>query len=246
VPSLPSRLAQALFRFRSFTPVPLVAVLVVLCWRDHVVPGPGGAAVDGALDAAGLALAALGSVVRVLAVGFEARLDSQTRRLKATALFTAGPYAVMRHPLYLGNALIVVGLLCIIHEPWAWALGGLGFLASSALIVNAEEALLRERFGATWAAWAARVPLLSLNPGRWRAVAGLPFDWRTAARREVNPLVAWGLVAQALLWWEWWARETLTPGRGLALELGALGLVGLLVANKTWKVLRPPVTGAGQ
>jgi protein-S-isoprenylcysteine O-methyltransferase Ste14 len=246
VPSPASLLARALFRLRSFTPVPLLVALVVLCWRGHVLPGPGGAVVDAALDVAGVALAALGSTVRVLAVGFEPRLDSQTRRLKAPALLTTGPYAVMRHPLYLGNALIVLGLLCVVHEPWAWALGGLGFLASSWLIMRAEEALLRERFGAAWEAWAARVPLVSVSPWRWRAVAGLPFDWRTAVRREVNPLVAWGLVAEAFLGWEWWAREALTPARGLALELGALGLLAVLVANKAWKVLWPPVTGGGQ
>jgi protein-S-isoprenylcysteine O-methyltransferase Ste14 len=239
VSSAATHLARALFRLRSFTPLPLAVAVVALSWRGHILPGPGGAVVDGALDVAGLALASLGTAVRVVAVGCEPRLNTQTRRLRADHLFTTGPYAVMRHPLYLGNALIVLGLLCIVNEPWAWGLVAGGFLGSTLLILRAEEALLSERFGAAWTSWAAQVPLVSLDPRRWRALAGVAFDWRTAVRREVNPLVAWGLLAQALLGWEWWARETLTPERAAALQ-GAVGLLlALLVGNKLWKLARP-------
>jgi len=239
VPSPAAPLARLLFRLRSFTPLPLLVVVVVASWRSHAAPGPGGAEVDRALDVVGLGLAALGTVVRALVVGFEPDSNSQTRRMGARALHTLGPYAVMRHPLYLGNALIVLGLACIVNEPVAWALGGLAFLGSTAIIVHAEEALLAERFGEAWASWARAVPLVSLDPRRWRAVRGLAFDWRTALRRELNPLVAWGLTAQLLLAWEWWAREELTDERGLALRVGAAALLALLALNKAWKLARP-------
>jgi protein-S-isoprenylcysteine O-methyltransferase Ste14 len=239
VPSLAPRLAGVLFRLRSFTPLPLIVAVVLTTWRDHIQPGPGGAAVDAALDVVGLALAGLGSLVRVLTVGFEPGTNSQTRVLGAPSLSTSGPYAAMRHPLYLGNALIVTGLLCIVDEPLAWALVGLAFAGSTLLIARAEEALLARRFGAAWTRWAEAVPPVSLNPARWRALQGLPFDWRTAVRRETNPVVAWGLLAQASLAWEWWARATLTDTRARGLELGMGGLLALLLLNKLWKLAQP-------
>ena len=240
MPSSPAApLARLLFRLRGVTPVPLLVVVVAASWRAHARPGPGGAEVDAALDAAGLGLAALGSVVRALVAGFEPRVNSQSRRLHARALLTTGPYAAMRHPLYLGNALIILGLACVVNDPWAWALGLLGFAFSTTLIVRAEEALLEQRFGDAWRAWAGAVPAVSLDPRRWRALRGLPFDWRTAVRREANPLVAWGLTAALLLAWEWWAREALTPPRELALRAAAGALLALLVLNKAWKLARP-------
>jgi protein-S-isoprenylcysteine O-methyltransferase Ste14 len=239
VPSAVPFLARTLFRLRSYTPLPLLVAVVAVCWRGHLAPGPGGEGVDAALNVVGVALAALGTVVRAATVGFEPRTNTQTRRLGAPTLFTEGPYQVMRHPLYLGNALIVLGLLCLVHQLEAWALAAPAFLLSTATIIRGEERLLQARFGQAWTGWAARVPGLSLDPRRWRAVRERPFDWRTAVRRETNPLVAWGLLAQAALGWEWWAREALTEQRTLALRLGMAVLLALLLLNKLWKTLRP-------
>jgi hypothetical protein len=58
-------------------------------------------------------------------------------------------------------------------------------------------------------------------------------------RREVNPLVAWGVGAQLLLGWEWWARARLTGARAHALEAGIAALLVLLVVNKVWKKVWP-------
>lgn len=223
------------FRIRSFAPLPVIFVVVWQSWRSHVHPGPGGEGVDRVLNFGGLALCVLGAVIRFVTVGFiPPGTSSPSRQLQSHALNTEGPYAVVRHPLYLGNLCITVGLLCIAHEPWAWTLGFGYFLLSHALIVRAEEALLRRTFTAQYDQWAARVPAWLPRLSSLTALKG-PFDWKRAVQREVNPLVAWGLGATLLLMWEFFARSQLTTEMGRR-GVGVLAVfLVLLIANKVWK-----------
>lgn len=223
------------FRVRSFAPLPVIFVVVWQAWQGHVHPGPGGAEVDQALNAVGLVLCGLGALVRFVTVAaVPAGTSTQSRQLQSHALNTEGPYAVVRHPLYLGNLFITVGLLCIAHDPWAWTLGFGYFLLSHALIIRAEEALLRRTFTTRYDEWAARVPAWWPRLSQLGALRG-PFAWKRALQREVNPLVGWGMGATLLLMWEAFARSQLTSAMGrLGVEV-LLGFLGLLIANKVWK-----------
>ena len=224
------------FRLRSFAPLPVIFLGMSLSWRSHVRPGPGGPDVDVALNLVGLTLCVLGAAIRFITVGsVPAGTSSQSRQMHSHALNTEGPYAVVRHPLYLGNGFITVGLLAIAHEPWAWALGLTYFLVSHGLIIRAEEALLRRTFTTQYDAWASGVP-------RWlpKSLPSLQgrFAWVRAIQREVNPLVGWGMGATLLLMWEAFARSQLTAERGRAGLVTLLLLLLLLILNKVWKIWR--------
>ena len=83
--------------------------------------------------------------------GFAVRIQA------AHKLITSGPYAHLRHPMYLGVILATLGTLFLY---WTWT--GLFFaIAMFGLIVRArrEERLLADEFGAEWEAYAARVPM---------------------------------------------------------------------------------------
>ncbi len=224
------------FRARSFAPLPVIFLVITLTWRSHVRPGPGGPEVDLALNLVGLLLCVLGAVIRFVTVGsVPAGTSSQSRQMHSHALNTQGPYAVVRHPLYLGNAFITGGLLAIAHEPWAWAWGLTYFCGSHLLIIRAEEALLRRTFTTQYETWAADVP-------RWLP-KGLPslkgrFAWVRAIQREVNPLVGWGMGATILLMWEAFARSQLTAERGRAGLVTLLLFLLMLILNKVWKIWR--------
>jgi protein-S-isoprenylcysteine O-methyltransferase Ste14 len=71
-------------------------------------------------------------------------------------LVTAGPFAVVRHPMYLGVLLAAAGAL-LIFRTWAMLL----FAPLSLVVVvraEREEELLAEEFGDAWKTYCSKVP----------------------------------------------------------------------------------------
>jgi protein-S-isoprenylcysteine O-methyltransferase Ste14 len=83
-------------------------------------------------------------------------------RLKsAKALTTSGPYAFVRNPIYVGNTLLVLGVVVLFELVWLVPLAGLWCAGVYALVVRHEERRLLARYGAAYHAYQAAVP-------RWR------------------------------------------------------------------------------
>ena len=152
-------------------------------------------------------------------------------------LNTEGLYAVVRHPLYLGNFFITLGLLLVANEPVAYAIGLTYWVVTHALIVRGEEQVLRRAFPDQWPAWAARTRQWLPDFSKVASLRG-PFAWQRAFHREVNPLVAWGCGAPVILLWERFVRSQLPASLGKQ-YLGIIGaLLVLLIVNKVWKKRR--------
>lgn len=228
-------LGRFLFRARSFLPLPLIYLVIRQSWDSHVVPGAGGHEVDEVLNVVGVLTCAFGAGMRFVTVGLAPHgTSSQSRVMQAPSLTTEGTYSVVRHPLYLGNFFITLGLLLIAHEPWAYVVG-LGYWALSHLLMaRAEEQLLITQFGDPFLAWRTQVPAWIPRPSLWKRGA-VPFQWKRAIQREVNPLVAWGLGATLLMLWERFARTQLPGTLGKQYLTVAAGFLVLLIANKVWK-----------
>jgi protein-S-isoprenylcysteine O-methyltransferase Ste14 len=126
-----------------------------------------------ALIAAGLAL-----VLWAIATFRRARTNLMPNR-GADRLVVDGPFAFTRNPIYLGEAILFVGV--------GGATGSLWFvvaaLVMTALIdllaVRREEVHLALRFGEAWAAYAARIP-------RWIGPRRKPPAPPQAGRGELN------------------------------------------------------------
>jgi protein-S-isoprenylcysteine O-methyltransferase Ste14 len=138
-----------------------------------------------------LAFAATGLLVRVLTVGYAPADTSgrNTREQKATALNTTGLYSIVRHPLYLGNFLIWLGVSLFPHLWWFALIAILAFWIYYERIMFAEEEFLRTKFGAAFEEWAAQTPAFFPDLRGWRSPI-LAFSWKTALAREYSTLFA--------------------------------------------------------
>ena len=75
-------------------------------------------------------------------------------------LFTTGPYALVRHPLYLGSLMIVVGVLFQLNGWVNWVIILPLFSLFHGIAIIYEERTLASRFGFIWSSYASRVPSL--------------------------------------------------------------------------------------
>jgi protein-S-isoprenylcysteine O-methyltransferase Ste14 len=83
---------------------------------------------------------------------FEARL------VDAHRLVTAGPYAIVRHPIYSAMLGLWIATALAVARPWGIAIGLPFMLTGTILRVKFEDALLRGAFGDTFEAWARKTP----------------------------------------------------------------------------------------
>jgi protein-S-isoprenylcysteine O-methyltransferase Ste14 len=154
--------------------------------------------------ALGIPIALIGEAIRCCAVGYS---GTTTRGDVVTApqLVTAGPYAHVRNPLYVGNVVTAAGFafaftgrmtalprLCVAGAALAVMLG------VYSVIVPHEERYLRETFGDAYDAYAARVPrivprLEAAQPQQGR------FDPSVIRTAETNTFATFGLMLAALV-----------------------------------------------
>lgn len=133
-----------------------VGVLVYLAvWHRWQIAwaGPG----EYLLDVAGVCVAIAGHLLRVWALS-NIGTASRTTKLSAGRLVTEGPYTLVRHPLYLGNWVIALGLFMVSRDALLLAIGPALVLVWYLKISREEERFLEEQFGDEYRAYAARVP----------------------------------------------------------------------------------------
>jgi protein-S-isoprenylcysteine O-methyltransferase Ste14 len=98
----------------------------------------------------GAILGAIGLFVRARAAGY---------LHKQQVLTMTGPYAYTRNPLYLGSAILALGVAVAAHS-WIAAAILLGYFAVVySVVVRREEQELRQHYGAAFDEYARTVPL---------------------------------------------------------------------------------------
>lgn len=172
-----------LFRHRSH--LPLVALAVTLAaFVGYQYPG-GTAQTALAWQLFCFAISLSGQLVRITTVGFVPR-DTSGRNVQcqvAACLNTTGWYSVVRHPLYVGNYLMYLGVMMLPAVWWVPVLLTLAFWLYYERIMFAEEEFLRDKFGASYEEWASRTPAFVPRLSQW-ASPSMPFCPRATARRE--------------------------------------------------------------
>ncbi|MEM7683174.1 MAG: isoprenylcysteine carboxylmethyltransferase family protein, partial [Planctomycetota bacterium] len=100
----------------------------------------------------------LGSALCALGAGhFASRRTTILPRRDSRVLVTTGVFALSRNPMYLGMAVILVGVCFIAGSATVW-LVPIAFVAViDRQLIGVEERMLRERFGQAYEAYRGRV-----------------------------------------------------------------------------------------
>ncbi len=179
------------FRWRSYLPLALLPVFLlgVADAAQRPVPEAWGRV----WQVACLLLSLAGLAVRVFTIGTAPATTSErsTYNPRASLLNTSGAYSVVRHPLYLGNTVIALGLACL---PGVWYLPVIVALVSLLYherIAAHEEQFLEAQFGDEFRRWAERVPAVVPAFSRYVRPA-TAFRWRRVLGREFHALFVIG------------------------------------------------------
>jgi len=149
---------QFFFRNRSYTPIPLV--LLLLFFSKPYQP----------LIYFGFLLLAVGELCRFWAVRY-AGGRTRTTKVGAPSLCTAGPFAYVRNPLYIGNVIMYSGVVLIAGGSLVWymlCITIIFFIIQYSLIVSLEEETLNKMFGEEYLAYCKNVPALLPRLTPWK------------------------------------------------------------------------------
>lgn len=177
----PRRIARDLLHRRQrFRQVAGFALIFLLTWLGEP---------RASLFWPGVALVAAGATFRLWASGCVK---------KNRVLATEGPYALVRHPLYVGNVLICAGFCFASGQWWSAPVAAAVLLLFYPPAIRYEDQKLRELFPDQWEPWAARTR--ALIPGMPQGRGRLRTSWSFRQSLIENGEPIYALIFAACLW----------------------------------------------
>lgn len=138
--------------------------------------------------AACLIVSFFGLYIRCVTVGTASK-NTSGRNTKvgqvADVVNTSGVYSIMRHPLYVGNYFMWLGICAYVGSIWFLFVFTLLYIIYYEKIMIAEETFLHGKFGKSYKEWSERVNAVIPNFKKWKPAA-YPFCIRTVIRREYH------------------------------------------------------------
>jgi protein-S-isoprenylcysteine O-methyltransferase Ste14 len=178
-----------LFRYRGQLPVILFLLAIPVIWRTSSHDYSAG--VLSVINICAVLISFAGLVVRAIAIGTTPKGTSgrNTKAQVAESLNTTGIYSCLRHPLYLGNFLMWIGIVIFSYSPAFVIIVSLGFWLYYERIMFAEERFLEKKFGDIYMQWSVKVP--AFIPSFRNYLKGIvPFSFKSALRREYSGVFA--------------------------------------------------------
>lgn len=177
-----------LFRWRSYLPLAIIFPMVLAMSELSETTQAHSPRLAWTLVCLAIALVGLG--IRVLTIGHVPQgtsgRNTRTGQI-AESLNTTGMYSIVRHPLYVGNFVIWLGIVLFFLNWWLMVMFLLAFWIYYERIMFAEEEFLRAKYDQTFLDWAERTPAFVPRLRQWQKPA-LSFSLRNALRREYSGL----------------------------------------------------------
>ncbi len=181
---------------------PLVFCALALIARPLIIAG--NRRLDMYLDIIGILIALAGQLLRICVIGFAyIKRGGKQKKVYAATLVQEGFFAHCRNPLYLGNVLMLIGLIVIHNGVLMYAVCLPFFLLLYWSITVAEENYLREKFGQVYNGYTKRVPRFLISfKGLGRTLEGMQYDWKKVIRKEYGTTFTLVTTVMVLLVWE--------------------------------------------
>ena len=181
-----SDIRRLIFKYRSYTPVPFLLVMIWFA-RPTVLS-----------LVVGFAVVFIGELIRFWGVSIVGAETRTTGTVGGTFLITSGPFSYVRNPLYVGNMLLYagVGIMSMALFPWMLLVAIAWFYLQYYLIVTREEEYLAATFGGEFEEYLRNVRRFvpRLTPYRSARPAAKTVDPSEGLSSERRTLQAIGLV----------------------------------------------------
>ncbi|MBL4709341.1 MAG: DUF1295 domain-containing protein [Flavobacteriales bacterium] len=138
-----------------------------------------------------LLVSLIGLFVRIHTLGFVLPNTSgrNTHKQIADGINKTGMYSLLRHPLYLGNFLMWLGIGMLTENIWFNTFFILSFWLYYERIMYAEETFLIKKFGKEYTNWSKDVPPFIPKISNYQKPE-LNFAWRKVIRQEKSGIAA--------------------------------------------------------
>ena len=181
-----------LFRHRSFLPLLLLPLVILGVFTGHFLKT--GSLIENIYNIFCIIISLVGLGVRIITIGHAPKRTSgrNTKKQIADSLNTTGIYSIVRHPLYLGNFLMWLGIILFVQSLWLIFIFILMFWIYYERIMFTEEVFLIEKFGENYIEWANKTPFFFPRFKLWKK-SNLSFSFKKVLKQEYPGL--FGLVS---------------------------------------------------
>ncbi len=172
-----------LFKYRSYLPILIILAGLTVYVRSLPNFDPSKTMI---LELICLFICLLGLMIRFVTIGYSADNTSGRNTNEgqiADYINTTGPYSIVRHPLYVGNYFMWLGIACFTRNFWFIVAFTLLYWLYYERIMYAEEEFLRDKYGKRYSDWASAVPAFIPALGQWQK-PNLRFSWVKVIRQE--------------------------------------------------------------
>lgn len=140
----------------------------------------------------GFVIAAIGQLWRIYAAG----VIYKNKKLAST-----GAYSLVRHPLYLGNFLILGGFTLACANGFVVAVVAFFFLFYYPAAIRYEDHKLEGIFGDEWHAWSSNIPAMFPTGLKWKANQDAEWNMRQSMIRNGELVYTLFEIGAAVLLW---------------------------------------------
>jgi len=137
-----------------------------------------------------LLVSVIGQIIRAYTVGYtpDGTSGRNTATQVASEVNQTGIYSIVRHPLYIGNYFMWLGVAMLTENFWFAMAFTFLYWVYYERIMFAEEEFLREKFGKIYTTWAVKTPAFFPSFKNLKKPS-LPFSWKKVIKKEKNGIV---------------------------------------------------------